>query len=188
MKLMVLGLLIIFISSTALTSGKSMPQSTPVTMPATPCAVAAYIIDEDPKGLNVRSGPGTKFPVIAKLPTVDEYGDPAMVELWVTGVRDGWVLFEKAGTTDTKRKLYKGKGWVYAQMLGMDISDDLDGLAKVYREPTADSPKVGEVTRQTTMKLIGCRGEWAEVEYKGIKGWLPPEVRRSFIFSPPNKK
>ena len=33
-----------------------------------PCDVGAYVIDQDPQGLNVRSGPGKNFDVIGNLP------------------------------------------------------------------------------------------------------------------------
>ncbi|MDY6898587.1 MAG: hypothetical protein SWZ49_11000, partial [Cyanobacteriota bacterium] len=36
------------------------------------CDVGAFVIDKDPKGLNVRSGPGTKYRIIDKLPTTYE--------------------------------------------------------------------------------------------------------------------
>lgn len=190
MRLLILGLITIFMSSMSLTSGKSMIQSKPATTPATKCAVAAYVIDQDPKGLNVRSGPGSKFPVIAKLPTKTKEGDDEMVEVWVTGISDGWAMFEAAATTNTELKLYAGNGWVFAQMLGVDAADRANaGLAvNFYRQPMENSSVVGEVSQQTTMKLIGCRGEWAQVEYQGLKGWLPRALREQYVVKPANKK
>ncbi len=190
MKMRVSGLLVVFILSVGLTSGQNLMQSPPALTPATKCAVAAYVIDRDPKGLNIRSGPGTKFPILAKLPTETKEGDYEMVELWVTGISEGWAHFEKAASNNTELNLYSGKGWVFAQMLGVDAADRSNGgrPVKVYREPMTSSPQAGEVAQQTTLKLIGCRGEWAQVEYRGLKGWLPPESRERFVIKTPNKE
>src|SRR5688572_18910536 len=83
-----------------------------ITKPQTTCKIYAYIIDKDPNGLNVRKGVGTNFGVLGKI-IPDENG----VIVDVIGSSENWLLIENAETIDGE-KAFKGKGWVFASMLG----------------------------------------------------------------------
>jgi hypothetical protein len=61
------AVLLLGIALTSLAPGPPRT-SRPVRGPAQPCATQAYVTDRDPKGLNVRSGPGANFPAIRRLP------------------------------------------------------------------------------------------------------------------------
>ncbi|HLM58367.1 MAG TPA: SH3 domain-containing protein, partial [Pyrinomonadaceae bacterium] len=58
----------------------------------TPCDLPAYVADPDPRGLNVRSGPGTPFPVVGVIP----HKGGSAVGLTVTGSSGPWVRIKDA--------------------------------------------------------------------------------------------
>src|SRR5215211_5201388 len=91
-------------------------RSKPAVAPVVPCDADAYVVEEDEKGLNVRSGPGKEHPVIAVLTGDDD--DEQMVH--ISGVSGGWVRISTAAALDGK-SLFKGTGWVFASKLGTSV-------------------------------------------------------------------
>lgn len=136
------------------------------------CNIGAYVIDEDPQGLNVRSGPGTNYKVIAKLPTDI---DIAEVEVRIAASVGNWVMITQAIDPGTDQIKFQGRGWVYAPLLG--TSPAVRGqYISVYANPRKNSRKVGKIPSNTvTLTLNTCSGEWVKIEHKSIKGWLAPE-------------
>jgi hypothetical protein len=153
----------------------------------TDCSTRAYVIDTDPAGLNVRLAPGGE--IIDKLPA------GAMVE--ITGQKGGWLRianaeypcegadlerFAKAnghaGCAEAWVKLPKLKGWVFAKKLGTSTRK-YGPEPQVWLLTRADttSEKVFEVVKQEArVTLVGCKGEWLEVEFQGRTGWLEPSL------------
>lgn len=140
----------------------------------TPCDAEAYVNDPDPRGMNVRSGPGSEHAVIGNLPNQDVNG----IGVHLTGSRGDWVRIDRAVEQggDTERVLFKGAGWVYAPLLGVDGVGGLGGGGSpLYREPAAKGRVLVRVPVDGGgARVWGCRGRWMYVEHKGVKGWAAP--------------
>ncbi|HKY44683.1 MAG TPA: hypothetical protein VJM50_16450 [Pyrinomonadaceae bacterium] len=61
------------------TSAQQLPQGGHIVVP---CDAAAYVIDKDPNGLNVRSGPGKSYAVIGNL-GVEEGTEEVALDMWL---------------------------------------------------------------------------------------------------------
>jgi hypothetical protein len=153
----------------------------------TACSTRGYVIDPDPAGLNVRLAPGGE--IIDKLPA------GAMVE--ITGQKGGWLRISHAeypcegadlerfaktngheGCAEAWVKLPKLKGWVFARKLGTSTRKyGPEPQVWLLARPDTASEKVFEVAKQEAqVTLVGCKGEWLEVEYQGRTGWLDPSL------------
>lgn len=142
-----------------------------ITLAPVTCKLTAYVIDPDPKGLNVRSGPGKTFRVVGTLPHSD-----SGVIIQVIGAKDDWMLIEKPENLDDtdNKELPKLKGWVYASMLGTMTRHPTNGSVKLHHTFDARSRVVGQLADETEVRLRTCFGGWAGVEYKRLCGWLAP--------------
>ncbi len=139
-----------------------------------PCDVDAYVIDQDPNGLNVRSGPGKIYGVIGNLPYKQDTG----VSVHITGSSGSWVQIdlsvEEGG--DEEQTFFKGLGWIYAPLLGLSGIAHTQGATLLYREASQKSVVVKRVPGGNDVNVWGCRGKWFYVEYKKVKGWAAPET------------
>lgn len=122
------------------------------------CDIAAYVNDKDAKGLNVRNGAGTNNTVLGQIP-----GNETVKVLAASG---NWAQINNVGSG------FKGTGWVYLPMLGLSTRGYGTKGVDIYVNANPKSKKVKRIPASTTVKLLGCQGEWAHVEYQGIKGWL----------------
>ena len=97
-----------------------------------PCDVEAYVNDPDPSGMNVRSGPGNTHRVVGNLPNQDVNG----IVVHINGSKGDWVRINLAtewgGERD--RTLFKGEGWVYGPLLGVNGVGWLEGGTPLYKE------------------------------------------------------
>jgi hypothetical protein len=142
---------------------------------ATRCDLHAYVVDTDPAGLNVRSGPGKQFPVIGNLPR-HEYS----VTVHVTGAGGGWLHIEGGEKQDTGEVVFSGAGWVFAPMLATQTKDYTGPdpgapRVKVFRQPSLRAAVVTRLPNETEVNLIGCKGRWAQVRHKKFEGGLDPD-------------
>ena len=138
-----------------------------------PCDISAYVVDRDPDGLNVRSGPGGTHKVVGNLPDQQVEGG---IVVHITGASGDWFRidegFEVGG--EEERVFFKGVGWVYGPLLG---ADGVGGGTAIYREMSAKSRVVTRVPGDSGgLRLRGCRGRWTYVEYKKVKGWAAPDT------------
>ncbi|MBW4577590.1 MAG: SH3 domain-containing protein [Aphanothece sp. CMT-3BRIN-NPC111] len=133
------------------------------------CNIFAYVIDKDPQGVNVRSGPGVNYKIIGKLPTTT---DEASAELVAS--QRGWVQLGKV-ESEPNIQLQGNGGWVAASLLGTSTRGYETKSVNIYANATTQSRAVGRIPARTDLKLLGCNGSWAKVEYKGIVGWLARE-------------
>jgi uncharacterized protein YgiM (DUF1202 family) len=142
--------------------------------PIVPCDVEAFVIDQDPNGLNVRSGPGKSYGVIGNLPYKQDTG----VSVHITGSSGDWVQIdsgvEEGG--DEEQTFFKGAGWVYAPLLGLTGTAQSKGATLLYREASQKSGLVKRVPGGDDVKVWGCRGKWLYVEYEKVKGWAAPRT------------
>jgi hypothetical protein len=141
------------------------------------CKIAAWSTDKDPKGLNVRVGPGTKNPVIARIPPPREIeGEEFAAEVSITGSKDGWFRIESAVLPDyiedDDKDVFKGVGWVSGRQLGLLLNNRY-----LHTEPSATSPIVARLFKDykgpndlgggpdsfIVDRLYACQDHWVEV-------------------------
>jgi uncharacterized protein YraI len=156
-----------------------LPNSTEkqVRLTATPivkCDVDAYVIDQDPQGLNVRSGPGKDHAVVSNLPRKEDTG----VAVHITGASGNWVRIDLAFEegTDDEANLFKGVGWVYGPLLGLSGIALQKGGTPLYRDSSTKTQLVVRVPGGEDVSVKGCRGKWLLVEYKNVTGWAAPQT------------
>lgn len=151
-------------TSAARAQGKSAPAA------VTPCDISAYVIDHDPNGLNVRSGPGATFKVVGNLPNQGVEG----IGVHISGGSGEWVRIDRATEQggDVDRTLFSGEGWVYGPLLGTDGVGGLEGGTPIYQEPSKRSRVVSRMAAGAEGAVVrGCKGKWMYLEHKKVKGW-----------------
>jgi len=143
--------------------------------PVVACDATVFVSDDDPAGLNVRSGPGGGHAVVARL----------RQSTWahVTGSRGAWIRIDRATIDDggdgEGRAEFSGEGWVYGPMLGVEGAGGEEGGTVVRVQPSADSRKAGIIHPDDgEARLQGCSGEWLRLEHRSyanpgvfVRGW-----------------
>lgn len=141
--------------------------------PENRCEGYAYVIDTDPQGLNVRTGPGRRFSVAGRIPKGDAVG------VFIKGSTGQWLLIEEAVNQGEGEIVYKGGGWVFGPMLATETrSEGYDGpkaVVKLFREPNTKSAVTGRLPPGTQVEITGCKGGWLRVRAGRLDGWLAPE-------------
>lgn len=140
-----------------------------------PCDVADYLNDPDPRGTNVRSGPGNTFGVVGNLPSQNVEG----VVVQISGSKGDWLRIVRAvevGGAEAERTLFAGEGWVYGPLLGVDGVGWLAGGTPLYREPAKRGRVLTRIPADGPGPTVirGCRGRWVYVEHRKVKGWAAP--------------
>jgi len=164
-SLLVLGILLVCLTAAAARHHKSTAVTYQKTAENAPCEISAYVIDRDPAGLNVRSGPGSSFSVVSKLAHSDE--GPIV---GIIGSQGKWMLIDRAESIESE-ELFKGKGWVYGLLLGTSTRYKV----KVLKDPKPKSQVIGSIAAEEEVKIVGCKGGWARVQYGNLEGWIEPE-------------
>jgi SH3-like domain-containing protein len=131
------------------------------------CQFSAYVNDRGPKGLNVRSAPGSNQRVITKLPRKDA------IFVDIIACEGEWVQISKAESNDKVE--FQGKGWVYAPLLGTSTRGYGTNGVFLYASASINSKKLTRIPADMAVKLLGGDGAWVLVEYKNMRGWLAPE-------------
>ena len=131
------------------------------------CDLEAYVIDPDPKGLNVRDAPGPGGRVVAVIP-LD--GDGTVVHL-VASNPGGWVRIDRAETVGGT-VVFDKKGWVSGNMLGIETRGYGTRGVKLYPAASAKGKAVGTIPPETEVKVAGCSGDMMRVRYRSLTGWL----------------
>ncbi|MEH2156669.1 SH3 domain-containing protein [Nostoc sp.] len=125
------------------------------------CDILAYVTDTDPRALNVRSNRSSKSKILGQIPinetvqVVAAAGD----RVQITNASDG----------------FQGTGWVFVPKLGLTTRGYGTNGVDLYANNSQQSQKVGRIPANTAVKLLGCRGDWAQVKYQDVKGWLTKE-------------
>ncbi|MFN6567052.1 SH3 domain-containing protein [Dendronalium sp. ChiSLP03b] len=125
------------------------------------CDIFAYVTDTDPKGLNVRSGASINNKILGQIPINETVKIIAAAGDWVqiTDASDG----------------FPGTGWVFVPKLGISTRGYGTNGVDLYASTSQQSRKIRRVPSSVSIKLLGCQGDWAQVEYEGIRGWLARE-------------
>ena len=142
--------------------------------PDVACKVGAFVVDPDPQGLNVRAGPNRNAQVIGKLPARS-----TTINVTITAAMEPWVQIVDAEIAGDGKVVFKGPGWVYGPLLGVEAHSSYGAggkrpPVKVYREANAKSPVVATLTPGLEVKLLGCSGQWAKIQHEKTTGWLDP--------------
>jgi SH3-like domain-containing protein len=130
----------------------------------TACDVKVFPIDPDPKGSNIRSGPGSDNKVLGLIPSGDS-------ELFVTGSTGKWLRIshaEDVGGTS----LFDGEGWVFAALTGVTARSAI----KLHASPDPTSPVLGSMGADEQGTVQACKGSWVQVQAKKAKGWMAPNT------------
>ncbi|MEI1377016.1 SH3 domain-containing protein [Nostoc sp. UHCC 0926] len=125
------------------------------------CDILAYVTDTDAQGLNVRSGASTDNTIIGQIPINETVQVISATRNWVqiTNASDG----------------FQGTGWVFVPKLGLTTRGYGTNGVDLYASTSQQSLKVRRIPANTVVKLLGCQGDKAQVEYQGVKGWLTKE-------------
>ncbi|YAF98526.1 MAG: SH3 domain-containing protein [Nodularia sp. CChRGM 3473] len=125
------------------------------------CDILAYVIDPDPQGLNVRNGASTGNKILGQIIINETLQIVAALGSWVqiTNVSNG----------------FQGTGWVYAPKLGISTRGYGTNGVNLYTSTNLESSKIAKIPANANLTLLGCRGDWAQIEYQGVKGWLARE-------------
>ncbi|MBD2384201.1 SH3 domain-containing protein [Cylindrospermum sp. FACHB-282] len=125
------------------------------------CDIFAYVTEKDPQGLNVRSGASTRNKILGTVPTNET--------VKIIAVLGNWVKIINASDG------FKGTGWVSVLKLGISTRGYGSNGVNLYANANQQSKKVGRVSPDVNVNLLGCQSNWAWVEYQGVKGWLKKE-------------
>ncbi|MFW9259478.1 SH3 domain-containing protein [Nostoc sp. CALU 546] len=125
------------------------------------CDILAYVIDTDPQGLNVRSGASRNKTILGQIPINET--------VQVIGAAGDWVQITNASDG------FQGTGWVFVPKLGLTTQGYGTNGVDLYSSISQESRKLRRIPANTAVKLLGCQGDWAQVEYQGVKGWLTRE-------------
>ncbi|MBW4564413.1 MAG: SH3 domain-containing protein [Mojavia pulchra JT2-VF2] len=125
------------------------------------CNIYAYVNVSDSQLLNVRSGASTNNKILGQVPVNETVQIVAFVPNWVkiTNASDG----------------FKGTGWVSLPKLGISTTGYGTSGVKLYAKTNKKSQIVTKAPPRENVKILSCQGQWALVEYKGVKGWLARE-------------
>jgi len=156
-----------------------------------PCAVTGISGDADPAGLRVHADPAIESRVVGVLlpamdPEVFYHDDKATLadglvgaQFTVTRVWRDWLRIADIdpvtdgigpGGSLQPTQNFQGEGWVHASMVQLLSDGPPDARARPERKSRLVSGAGGIAI---TSKITGCRGNWAEVNDEGIKGWVP---------------
>src|SRR5215207_3814753 len=136
--------------------------------PPAACDVEAYVVDPDPKGLNVRDTPGAGGKVVATIPS-DAEGTVVHIR---ASDPNGWVQINRAETI-MGSVVFDRKGWVSGNMLGIATRGYGTRGVKLYARARARKA-LGTIPSEAEVKVAGCEGDWMRVKYKSMNGWLDP--------------
>ncbi|MEH2399541.1 SH3 domain-containing protein [Nostoc sp.] len=117
------------------------------------CDILAYVTDTDAQGLNVRSGASTNNTIIGQIPINET--------VKVIGATGNWVQITNASDG------FQGTGWVFVSKLGLTTRGYGNGV-DLYGTTSQQSLKVRRIPANTVVKLLGCQGDKAQIEYRGI--------------------
>ena len=148
------------------------PAAPPIQNRAAPaCDVGAYVVDRDPKGLNVRDAPGVGGSVLAVIPPDV---DGTIVHL-TASAPNGWVQINRAEKVDGT-VVFEKKGWVSGNTLGTSTRGYGTRGVKLRGEGKAGRV-VGTVPPEAEVRVAGCAGDRVKVKYRNLVGWLDPDAQ-----------
>ncbi|MEM6613485.1 MAG: SH3 domain-containing protein [Cyanobacteria bacterium P01_C01_bin.72] len=152
--------LVYFIGSSLAIAG-CQPQAS-----AQECQAKAYVIDQDPQGLNVRQQPNSQSQILGTL--------PLYTEVDVFDHQDNWLLVSPIDP-ELQDVEFKSEGWVYGSLLGLNTRGYGQDTVPLYSEPDKSDQPIAEIAASSSVTMVGCSGEWVLIKQKNIQGWLEPD-------------
>ncbi|MHB1348640.1 MAG: SH3 domain-containing protein [Desulfobulbaceae bacterium] len=119
-------------------------------------ALAAEYVSISKDGINLRSGPDTKYAVLYELPA----GYPVQI-------------IEKKGEWIKVKDFENDQGWVFSSLVSREpyvIVTVNEGNAR--SGPGTEFGKVGTVVREVILKKVNQKGDWIQFEHPNLKGWI----------------
>jgi len=124
-----------------------------------PCVtLAAEIVSVKKDNVNVRSGPGTNFPVVMEL----FQGYPLQV-------------IQKKGDWMEIVDFEKDKGWIYKPLITPGTTVIANGKKSINMrsKPNTKAPVVATVDRGVVLTKLSTEGKWVKVQHsQGTSGWI----------------
>ncbi|MFL6374175.1 MAG: SH3 domain-containing protein [Pyrinomonadaceae bacterium] len=128
-----------------------------------PCHAELAIFDTDQHGLNLRTGPGTNYPISTNITDLDSV-------LYIEGIHGKWVRV--IGTTRSDNTSPDLNGWVYGPLLGTLAFDrDSGNETKLYSQPSEESKIVAKFSHGEKLSFEGCSNHWVKVRSGDKAGW-----------------
>jgi len=129
------------------------------TLELIPCNAAVYLNDTDPKGTNLRAGPGSRHKVVSVIKDTES-------RLEITGSVGNWLRVRKV-TEGYGGVLFSGEGWIFGPLTSVRSR----GKALLFQSASEISDSVGQMPDQEEASVQSCSGGWVKVKYK-VEGWL----------------
>ncbi|BCO08687.1 hypothetical protein GF1_10630 [Desulfolithobacter dissulfuricans] len=120
-------------------------------------ALAAEYVSVVKDGVNMRSGPDTKYEVLYEL--------PAGYPLKVLGRKGKWLkVVDFEGS----------KGWIYSSLVDKTphVIVTVKTEANVRSGPGTKYKKIGSVAREVILKKVDQKGDWVKVSHPQLTGWI----------------
>jgi uncharacterized protein YgiM (DUF1202 family) len=130
------------------------------------CKLRAYTIEKGSDFLNVRKQPNTQSLILAKL--------PGNTDVHILRMVDNWVLI-KPVSPEQQNIAFQGQGWVFTSLLGLSTRGYGKKYVTVFRQANVNGAVNGRISSNTSVKILGCQGNWALVEKDRMRGWLAPK-------------
>lgn len=121
-------------------------------------ALGAQLVSVKKDGVNVRTGPGTNFPVHMQL----FKGYP----LKVTETKGKWLKISD---------FENDNGWIYSPLVtpGTTVIVNAQEKINMRSKPTTDSSVIATVARGVVLTKLSTQGEWIKVKHsQGTIGWI----------------
>ena len=133
------------------------------------CNGEAFVVDKDPKGLNVRDKPTTKgSTVLGQLPT------QVSVNVKIIRSENGWFQISEASDIDGNSNMPQS-GWVSGKLLGIGVRNyGPKSDYFLHKDPDTNSAVVID-PGEGNGTLVDCEGQWLKVKMGRKVGWLSPE-------------
>ena len=126
------------------------------------CRVRVFTADPDPKGTNVRSGPGSKFSALAVITDNDS-------EIEVVGASGQWLRVKEVKGVDGK-VYFSGDGWMYAPLTAVRPRRRTGLLAN----PVKPGQVIGNLGQDEQLRVQSCKGLWIQIQKNNLNGWMEP--------------
>lgn len=137
----------------------------------TACDTEAYLIDDDPKGTNVRAKPDKNSSIVKTLKDRDA------IVVKISGSGNGWFEIASAETVggENDKTIFRGRGWIHSSLVGMDVAN---AEPKLFAAPTKNSRVLKKLIPDgSEIKPIACQGKWVQARSGNLTGWLAPETQ-----------
>ena len=146
------------------------------------CEVSAFVIDKDPKGLNVRSAPNED--IISKIPRKTYQLEEAII-VHIIDAKEDWLKIDQWSDSVTTAT-FNRDAWVYGKLVATTIKSDSEesasgSLTRIYAKPFPNAEVIGQMSAQgQTVNILDCNNQWVLIIGKTldgteVQGWLSPQ-------------